>query len=679
MSILFIFFQVSCFSNVTNQAHLSQRLWTQVPEYGALATLNYQLLPHETVTHMVNFTSRSPLDFIHFIGIVSCTQHNVYWNSEIRLSRNRGRTMELFRKEIYEAKDFTPTAASTRWIADFNLEDCLDAGLCIFGITISTQNPCIGSIELERGETVPHGHQLSFSVQANATSRPKRLVRYYPREAPQELHVIGSGRWFIFYAWGYSQDAHMVGSVGNFEVSLDKKGSSHTVGDRLMIWFDASPGTYTFKFLERKPMVLRFLVIALGFIFTSITVFTASCIYMVRTRCHGFVPNRDRQPRVIYSNSMEPEHVQMPPATELEILANTKTTSFKEVEKRKMQLRKEMSRSPVKMRMKDCVICMESFAGDSPVRVLACGHCFHVDCIDPWLMSIKKECPICHQAVDQAQNFFRSVSNASKLSPRNKLNSKPAFTNRFSSDHFHRDRSDASYSRSRYMSCEPDKAIKFTFKSKTDDGIQPFKMILSNHQDNTPRAQNEVVIHMTRKKRKNQEAPNRKQFRILPKVTTDLMNRKRTPEPPPPTIDMNKINSSSSLSISWTPHTEITPPYKQDHGQQKLPPWKIQFVRDKFTDDTASITSEHDHRLPSKLRAPSLLMQGTSTPMSQNVLWQPWTVKDDVVVAHSEANSSVFSFLNFSGASSSLSFISQSRNQRISMMLAFVMSSHAKF
>ena len=55
--------------------------------------------------------------------------------------------------------------------------------------------------------------------------------------------VIGSGRWFIFYAWGYSQDAHMVGSVGNFEVSLDKKGSSHTVGDRLMIWFDASPGS----------------------------------------------------------------------------------------------------------------------------------------------------------------------------------------------------------------------------------------------------------------------------------------------------------------------------------------------------------------------------------------------------------------------------------------------------
>lgn len=667
MFVLFVFFQVSCSSNVTDEAHLSQRLWTQVPEYGALATINYQLLPHETVTHMINFTARSSLDFIHFVGMVSCTEHDVYWNSEIRLSRNRGRTMEDFNKNVYESKDLTPTAASTRWIADFNLEDCLDTGICIFGITISTQNPCIGSIELERGETVPHGHQLSFIVPANATNRPKRLVRYYPRDVPQELHITGSGRWFIFYAWGYSQDAHMVGSVGTFEVSLDKKGSRYTLGDRLMIWFDASPGKYTFEFLERESLLsvemsigLQVLVVALGFIFTFITVFTTMYVYLVRTRCRSLVPNRYRQPRVIHSNSLETQHeVSMPPrATAWEIQSNTKTTSFKEVEKRKMQLRKEMSRSPVKMRLQDCVICMESFAGDIPVRVLACGHCFHVDCIDPWLMSIKKECPICHQAVDQAQNFFRSVSNASKLSERNK-NTKPCFTTMFSSEHFHRNGSDASFSRSRIMSCEADKTLKFTFKSQKEDCIQPFKMILSNHQDGSPRAQSEVVIHM---KRNKQETPNRQQFRILPMAKGDLMKRKRTPELP---TNMNQKHSNSSISISLTPQTDTntTPSGTQDLGQQKLPPWKIQIIRDNFADDTpsvASFTSENDPRLPSKLNAPMLSMQGTSTPISQNILRQPWIVQDDVVVAHSEVTSSGFSFLNFAGPSSSLSFMSQS-------------------
>ncbi|KAI5072064.1 hypothetical protein GOP47_0012170 [Adiantum capillus-veneris] len=43
----------------------------------------------------------------------------------------------------------------------------------------------------------------------------------------------------------------------------------------------------------------------------------------------------------------------------------------------------------------DCAICLCEFVGDDQLRLLpSCGHAFHMDCIDTWLLS-HSTCPLC--------------------------------------------------------------------------------------------------------------------------------------------------------------------------------------------------------------------------------------------------------------------------------------------
>lgn len=42
-----------------------------------------------------------------------------------------------------------------------------------------------------------------------------------------------------------------------------------------------------------------------------------------------------------------------------------------------------------------CAICLEDFEDGVQLRKLPCKHEFHVNCIDPWLLTRKKLCPIC--------------------------------------------------------------------------------------------------------------------------------------------------------------------------------------------------------------------------------------------------------------------------------------------
>lgn len=42
-----------------------------------------------------------------------------------------------------------------------------------------------------------------------------------------------------------------------------------------------------------------------------------------------------------------------------------------------------------------CAICLDSLDDEDIVRGLICGHVFHLDCIDPWLINRKACCPMC--------------------------------------------------------------------------------------------------------------------------------------------------------------------------------------------------------------------------------------------------------------------------------------------
>ena len=42
-----------------------------------------------------------------------------------------------------------------------------------------------------------------------------------------------------------------------------------------------------------------------------------------------------------------------------------------------------------------CAICLEEFEGGEKLRQMPCEHCFHHDCIKPWLTERSASCPLC--------------------------------------------------------------------------------------------------------------------------------------------------------------------------------------------------------------------------------------------------------------------------------------------
>ena len=59
----------------------------------------------------------------------------------------------------------------------------------------------------------------------------------------------------------------------------------------------------------------------------------------------------------------------------------------------------------------ECTVCLSQLQPTDTVRLLPCSHCFHVDCIDSWLLSGRPRglmmtppvaCPVCSRVVDDA-------------------------------------------------------------------------------------------------------------------------------------------------------------------------------------------------------------------------------------------------------------------------------------
>eukprot|EP00741_Cyanophora_paradoxa_P000185 tig00000402_g179.t1 len=49
-----------------------------------------------------------------------------------------------------------------------------------------------------------------------------------------------------------------------------------------------------------------------------------------------------------------------------------------------------------------CVVCLSEYEEGEPIRGLPCGHLYHSNCIDRWLV-INKACPLCQRDVDEIE------------------------------------------------------------------------------------------------------------------------------------------------------------------------------------------------------------------------------------------------------------------------------------
>lgn len=49
-----------------------------------------------------------------------------------------------------------------------------------------------------------------------------------------------------------------------------------------------------------------------------------------------------------------------------------------------------------------CVVCLGDYEEGDQLRRLACGHQFHVECVDEWLKR-HRTCPLCVQEISSAQ------------------------------------------------------------------------------------------------------------------------------------------------------------------------------------------------------------------------------------------------------------------------------------
>ena len=52
----------------------------------------------------------------------------------------------------------------------------------------------------------------------------------------------------------------------------------------------------------------------------------------------------------------------------------------------------------------ECAVCLNDFKHEENLRVLPCGHCFHVECIDKWLLKHSATCPLCQKPISGRSN-----------------------------------------------------------------------------------------------------------------------------------------------------------------------------------------------------------------------------------------------------------------------------------
>ena len=76
----------------------------------------------------------------------------------------------------------------------------------------------------------------------------------------------------------------------------------------------------------------------------------------------------------------------------------------------------------------NCSVCFEDFSLGEEARLLECGHCFHTDCIVPWL-ELHGTCPVCRKVLDPSGARPPEQGEPEQTQPSDNTNSSSSSTN----------------------------------------------------------------------------------------------------------------------------------------------------------------------------------------------------------------------------------------------------------
>lgn len=82
-----------------------------------------------------------------------------------------------------------------------------------------------------------------------------------------------------------------------------------------------------------------------------------------------------------------------------------------------------------------CAICLDEFEVGGEVRQLPCGHEFHLECVDPWLLTKKRKCPVCKGDIvkgpGEKSNLWTRISSLVRSSDQDSIGQASAGENDF--------------------------------------------------------------------------------------------------------------------------------------------------------------------------------------------------------------------------------------------------------
>jgi len=276
-------------------------------------------------------------------------------------------------------------------------KDCMFITHCYFALSyegVSNTTDCVIDFRLDRGLKLSMNQDYSIAggvynmTDSSHFEIHNHLYMIQPTatDLPVLLSVENEDDYAVTltHSWGISSSVYVSFNKGSFRVIIPLKDAPNQI-PQLFVWIDIVTGpAYTVRFEpgSKDPYPLMWMYIAFG-VLTSL--FVLSCGFVLLGFKHNRLNNDELS--IIHEDDLGPDMATTEDLQMLDLITWTDKRDCKNLE---------------------CCICLDEFEKGDVVRILPCMHGFHQPCIDTWLLSRQRKCPLCNQDILDAHNLHRS-------------------------------------------------------------------------------------------------------------------------------------------------------------------------------------------------------------------------------------------------------------------------------